>query len=628
MSGRDVNVRITATDEASGVFRTLKAEANAFGVAIGASVSVATGVFLAMVKNVIADADALKDMSERTGVAIASLASYKLVAEQSGTSLNGIALGLNHLSGQMLRHGKEFRALGIDTQDADKALRQIADTFKSMPDGMEKTALAIKLFGRSGAELIPLLNQGSAGLDEAAEKSRKYAEAMKTLAPEADKYGDSLSEMSILAQAAAANIAGPLVGALNGWTKDTFEAIKIAGSFTEMLRLFVFNLDAMTTEKPIEEIRRLTRELKEYQETSDLGKFFKSPFGGLEEDHKKKIAFLQYLNNNSLKEKYGWFGDARDLLANPPIVDPSELSGIFKKKEKAGAGKAAKWAQDPAFLAAQQAALAGESGLSAKEVMAQLHAEDKALESLRQKYIDIADPLQKYRDQLEEINRLRESGALTSAQAIEAEWAVNAAMDETLARMTEIRDTGKDSFDELARAIDGFSKAASNAFADFLASGMRSFSDLGNFADNVMRQMISMTANELLFKPMFDDIRGLIKPSSGVGGGGNAWTWLKGLFRFADGGIMTGAGPLPLQRYASGGIANSPQLALFGEGATNEAYVPLPDGRSIPVTMRGGASTIVVNVNTTTGDRAEIRRSAAAGARAALGMLNGARRYG
>jgi len=77
---------------------------------------------------------------------------------------------------------------------------------------------------------------------------------------------------------------------------------------------------------------------------------------------------------------------------------------------------------------------------------------------------------------------------------------------------------------------------------------------------------------------------------------------MKSLFPslFANGGIMTGNGPLPLKRYASGGIANSPQLAMFGEGSTPEAYVPLPDGRSIPVRMKGGGGdmgNIVVNVD-------------------------------
>ena len=64
---------------------------------------------------------------------------------------------------------------------------------------------------------------------------------------------------------------------------------------------------------------------------------------------------------------------------------------------------------------------------------------------------------------------------------------------------------------------------------------------------------------------------------------------------FANGGIMTSAGPLELRKYANGGVANSPQVAVYGE-AGPEAYVPLPDGRTIPVTISasggsGGSST-------------------------------------
>ena len=74
---------------------------------------------------------------------------------------------------------------------------------------------------------------------------------------------------------------------------------------------------------------------------------------------------------------------------------------------------------------------------------------------------------------------------------------------------------------------------------------------------------------------------------------------------FADGGIMTGRGPVPLNMYANGGVANSPQLAMFGEGSTPEAYVPLPDGRSIPVNIKGGNTTtnnaggVVINIAVT-----------------------------
>lgn len=56
----------------------------------------------------------------------------------------------------------------------------------------------------------------------------------------------------------------------------------------------------------------------------------------------------------------------------------------------------------------------------------------------------------------------------------------------------------------------------------------------------------------------------------------------------AKGGVFGPEGVVPLKKYAKGGIASSPQLALFGEGSHKEAYVPLPDGRSIPVTFTGG----------------------------------------
>lgn len=82
----------------------------------------------------------------------------------------------------------------------------------------------------------------------------------------------------------------------------------------------------------------------------------------------------------------------------------------------------------------------------------------------------------------------------------------------------------------------------------------------------------------------------------------------------ANGGIVTSNGEVNLRKYASGGIATSPQLALFGEGSMPEAYVPLPDGRSIPVSFRGNGTgesvggnniSIVINVSNTNNGSAE-----------------------
>lgn len=65
---------------------------------------------------------------------------------------------------------------------------------------------------------------------------------------------------------------------------------------------------------------------------------------------------------------------------------------------------------------------------------------------------------------------------------------------------------------------------------------------------------------------------------------------------FANGGIMTSFGEVPLRKYSNGGIADMPQAAIYGEGDMNEAFVPLPDGRSIPVTIRGGMQAPAANV--------------------------------
>jgi tape measure domain-containing protein len=55
---------------------------------------------------------------------------------------------------------------------------------------------------------------------------------------------------------------------------------------------------------------------------------------------------------------------------------------------------------------------------------------------------------------------------------------------------------------------------------------------------------------------------------------------------FANGGIARGG----FRAFANGGVVNGPTLGLMGEGRYNEAIVPLPDGKSIPVQMRSQSS--------------------------------------
>ncbi|SUE95799.1 Phage tail tape measure protein lambda [Ectopseudomonas mendocina] len=74
---------------------------------------------------------------------------------------------------------------------------------------------------------------------------------------------------------------------------------------------------------------------------------------------------------------------------------------------------------------------------------------------------------------------------------------------------------------------------------------------------------------------------------SSAAASGYSTTGYAGAYGFANGGIMTQWGKAKLKQYANGGIAREPQVAVFGEGSMAEAYVPLPDGRTIPVTLQG-----------------------------------------
>ena len=83
-----------------------------------------------------------------------------------------------------------------------------------------------------------------------------------------------------------------------------------------------------------------------------------------------------------------------------------------------------------------------------------------------------------------------------------------------------------------------------------------------------------------------------------AGGGGFSSLFGAGLGALFDkGGIMTAHGALKLRKYREGGVATGPQAAIFGEGDKPEAFVPLPDGRRIPVKVEGQGDRKMVNLN-------------------------------
>lgn len=231
MANSETKIVLTAEDKTAGVLSTATRNlqnmssaatmASSALSAIGVSFSAAAAV--ALVKGTIDAADGFNDLSQRVGIGIKDLAGWTLAANQSGTSMEAVAKGVKSLSTYMVDHADKLRKAGITATDANGAMIQLADMFKAMPDGIEKTALAVQLFGKSGMDMIPMLNQGSAGLQEAQEKAAAYGRKMAELAPDADKFNDQMEEFSLHAKAAGMNIANIFIPGLIGlsqWLND------------------------------------------------------------------------------------------------------------------------------------------------------------------------------------------------------------------------------------------------------------------------------------------------------------------------------------------------------------------------------------------------------------------------
>ena len=190
----------------------------------------------------------------------------------------------------------------------------------------------------------------------------------------------------------------------------------------------------------------------------------------------------------------------------------------------------------------------------------------------------------------------RESGTLTQDQ--ERQLTINEKLAQIQREMPELYAAQRDEIVSLVEASAGLTEAqernktivtgiaesigsAVKSSLDLVIDGTKNWADsLREIASNLLRSIADQLLQILVITP-------IVKAVTGA-------------FGFASGGIMTGDSPMPLKKYANGGIANSPQLAMFGEGSMPEAYVPLPDGRRIPVAMQGGgggATTVNVSVD-------------------------------
>lgn len=181
------------------------------GVKVMAAAAVAGGVALAaMVKGSIDAADAAQKQAQAVGTNVETLTALRHAANLSGVSQEALATALKKSAKNAADaaagtgEAKDaYALLGITVKNTDGSLKssdlimkEVADRFVGMEDGAGKTALAMKMFGKSGADLIPMLNQGGAGIQAMMEEARALGLVMDTeTAQAAERFNDNLTRL-------------------------------------------------------------------------------------------------------------------------------------------------------------------------------------------------------------------------------------------------------------------------------------------------------------------------------------------------------------------------------------------------------------------------------------------------
>lgn len=208
--------------------------AGAAGVALGAlGVTVGVGAFAGWIKGAIDAADETSKLAQKIGLAVPQVAGLQLAFRQSGIDAGALQTSMSKLSVAIADGNDAFKAMNISTKNADGTLKttrdilgEVADKFKSYEDGAAKTALAVQLFGKAGADLIPLLNGGSEALDEFDAMAKKLGLTLdEDTAKRAEKFNDTLDLMGQGFKGIGAQVAAQLLPTLEGLADQFFSAM-------------------------------------------------------------------------------------------------------------------------------------------------------------------------------------------------------------------------------------------------------------------------------------------------------------------------------------------------------------------------------------------------------------------
>jgi hypothetical protein len=259
-----LSIKVGSTAPAVGASESVIAAAQraqqAWGSLQSALLTVVGGAVLrAQVNEVVALGDAADEAAQSVGVGVERLQELQYAASFSGIAIDQVNQGLGFLARSIAQANEQgggaFAEIGVSLVDAqgelratDSVLLDLADKFQSMPDGPQKTALAMDLFGRGGAKWIPVLSEGSVAIREMGSEAQKLGVVLS--ADEAAglaAYADNVDELKTAARGVRARVVVELLPALtrgiellNRWAKDGNRVRKAADFIIKALSAMAF----------------------------------------------------------------------------------------------------------------------------------------------------------------------------------------------------------------------------------------------------------------------------------------------------------------------------------------------------------------------------------------------------
>lgn len=179
--------------------QSVEAGVQGVAVALGALTAQAFAAYAAF-DQLAKSAGDFKDLEEKTGATAESIASLSVAAEVSGLSLeslgglmNKLTKNLSAVDDESKDAGAALQALGLNITDfknlsPDRQVEAVAQALSNFKDGAQKSAVAMALFGKAGAEALPFLN-------ELASSGRTQIKLTQEQIELADSYGDAQSKL-------------------------------------------------------------------------------------------------------------------------------------------------------------------------------------------------------------------------------------------------------------------------------------------------------------------------------------------------------------------------------------------------------------------------------------------------